>query len=102
MLLLKFLLRRMSWTSFAVGAAASVVGPSLVHPMLVSTFKLSQGAASVAQDAWGRASTELARARNAAAAPKSAGSSPSSDAFLSELRALRDDLAAVKAKVGIA
>jgi hypothetical protein len=100
--LLKILLRRMNWTSFAVGAAASVVGPALVHPVLVSTFKIGQGAASVAQDAWGRASAEVARAKDEATSSRQAGSTAPREVLLAELKALRSDLDAVKAKVGAA
>ena len=98
--MLKFLLHKMSWKSFAMGAATSVVGGAVVHPLLVSVAKVGMGVASATQDVIRQASTEMARVRDEAA--QSRASSFSSQALLEELRALRSDLAAVKAKAGLA
>lgn len=92
-------LPKIRWNSFAIGAAASLVGGSVLHPVLVSIAKAGMGAVSMAQDAWAQASTEVGRIRAEAAQGKQ--SSPGIDALLNEIRAVRSDIAAVKSKVGI-
>ena len=98
--MLKFLVRGISWKSFAMGAAASVMGGAVLHPVLVTVAKVGMGAASVAQDAWNEASAQIVRVRDEAAQSRTSASAV--DAVLKELKALRSDVAAVKAKVGIA
>ncbi len=86
------------WNSFAVGAAASLVGGSVLHSALVMVAKAGMGAASTAQDVWTQASSEMARARAEAAQPANSGKT---EELMAELRALRSDIAAVKTKVGL-
>jgi hypothetical protein len=92
-------LPKIRWNSFAMGAATSLVGGSLLHPVLVSIAKAGMGAVSMAQDAWSQASAEVGRVRAEAAQAKH--SSAGAEALLNELRAVRSDIADVKAKVGI-
>jgi hypothetical protein len=92
-------LPKIRWNSFAIGAAASLVGGSVLRPVLVSIAKAGIGAVSTAQDAWNQASAEVERVR--AQATQAKHSSASSEALLNELRAMRSDISAVKAKVGI-
>ncbi len=92
-------LPNIKWNSFLVGATTTLFGGSILHPILVTAAKAGMGAVSVAQDAWNEASAELSRVRTEAA---SHGQNANLDAILSEVRALRADVAGVKAKVGIA
>jgi hypothetical protein len=93
-------LPKIKWNSFAVGAATSLVGGSILHPVLVSAARVGMGAASAVQDAWAQASVEMARVKAEAVQPKDGGANMAE--VLAELRAMRSDLAAVKTKVGIA
>lgn len=92
-------LPKVKWNSFAVGAATSLVGGSILHPVLVSVARLGMGAVSAVQDAWAQASVEMTRVKAEAAQPND-GANVSE--LLAELRAMRSDIAAVKSKVGIA
>ncbi|HWE48929.1 MAG TPA: hypothetical protein VG273_04040 [Bryobacteraceae bacterium] len=93
-------LPNIKWNSFLVGATTTLFGGSILHPILVTVAKAGMGAASVAQDAWNEASAELHRVRTEAV--ESRNENANMETVLNEIRALRSDIAGVKAKVGIA
>ena len=95
--MLNLILRRFNWKSFAFGAAAAVVGGSVARPLLVQAVKAGMDLSSMANETWKSASAEVSKARAEAAQPQT--STSSNDAVLAELRSLREELAAVRAKV---
>lgn len=93
-------LPNIKWNSFLVGATTTLFGGSILHSLLVTAAKAGIGAASVAQDAWNEASTELHRVHSEAVESKNQNANL--ETVLNEIRALRSDIAGVKAKVGVA
>ncbi len=96
--MLSWMLRKFSWKSCAIGAAVTVVGGSIARPILVQVVKAGMDLSSIAADAWNQAAAETAKIR-AEASQQRAGQNKM-EALLSEIRQLREDVAAVKSGFG--
>jgi hypothetical protein len=102
-----WLLKKVSWKTFAAGAATVIVGGTVLRPALVSTVRAGIGASSAAADMWQQAVAEAGQIKaEAAKPPVAAAADPAQsarvDELLVELRSLRKELDAVKSKVKIA
>jgi len=101
-----WIFKKVGWKFFAVGAATALVGSKFVRPAAVSLVQgglsLSDAAASTWNEAKAQTSRLVADANALRHAPPATafadGETVGAD-ILAEIRALRDDLAAVKADV---
>jgi hypothetical protein len=102
-----WLLKKVSWKTFAAGAATVIVGGTVLRPALVSTVRAGMDASTAAAGVWQQAVAEAQQikaeaAKAPAAAASSATQSAKVDEILVELRSLRKELDAVKSKVKVA
>lgn len=77
------------WGNFVVGGAAALFGPALLRPVIVGVVRTGYQVADFASDAWASAKTEAKEIKAEATSPASP----------SEIQALRDEIAALKAQV---
>lgn len=96
-----WIFKKIGWKFFAVGAATAIVGSRYVRPAAVSLAQggllLSDKATSTWNEAKAQTSKLVAEAQEIRKA-KPAGETANAD-ILAEIRALREDVASVKAEV---
>lgn len=89
--LLKSTLGSVHWPTFAAGAAAAVVGPTIAKPLLVPLVKAGMSGAQFVSEVWEEA--------NAIPVTHEVASADATAALLEEVRQLRSEVADLKASL---
>jgi uncharacterized protein YqfA (UPF0365 family) len=93
-----WLLGKVSWKTFAAGAATAVVGAPLARPLIVSVVKAGMGATSLVTEAVHQAQVEMSQIQAEAAQQRAAAAAQGGD-LQQELQALRAELAEIKSRL---
>jgi len=97
-MLMNYLIKRWSVTSFALGAGAAAFGGALLRPVIVSAVKLGMDAKDLATQAYMEAMVEAAsikaQAEQARTAPSDSGVASALESIRSDLEKLREEVAA--------
>ncbi len=84
---------KLSWNSFWAGTAVAAVGAAVARPLLVGTVRAGYDVTDVATDAWTKAKAEVGSLKREALATRD------SSRMESELKQLRDEVAALKTQL---
>ena len=95
-MLMRLILGRLSFTSFALGAGAAAFGGQIVKPILASAVKAGLDVKDMAVQDYTDAKTEATAARDAGAGAPDANVAESLASIRAELKSIRADMASGK------